>query len=115
MIEAMACATPVLAFRCGSVPEIVDDGYTGRIVSCVDEAVQALPALLSMDRKAVRARFEERFSVNRMAADYLNIYHSVVRRRPTEPDFALSSLAPRSLIANGHVAQAALASSPEAN
>src|ERR1700757_3552663 len=55
MIEAMACATPVLAFRCGSVPEIVDDGYTGRIVSCVDEAVQVLPALLSMDRKAVRA------------------------------------------------------------
>jgi glycosyltransferase involved in cell wall biosynthesis len=58
MIEAMACGTPVLAFRCGSVPEIVEDGLTGRIVSSVDEAVQAIPELLALDRKVIRTRFE---------------------------------------------------------
>jgi glycosyltransferase involved in cell wall biosynthesis len=110
MIEAMACGTPVLAFRCGSVPEIVDDGRTGRIVSSVDEAVQVVPALLGMDRKVVRARFEERFSVSRMAADYLNVYHRMVRRRTIEPDAA------GSLIASGRGTQAALAPSrSEAN
>jgi glycosyltransferase involved in cell wall biosynthesis len=102
MIEAIACGTPVLAFRCGSVPEIVDDGHTGRIVSNIEEAVHTLPDVLSLDRRAVRARFEERFSVSRMAADYLKVYHRMVRRRPTEPDIALSALAARSLAASGH-------------
>ncbi|WFU18889.1 glycosyltransferase family 4 protein [Bradyrhizobium sp. CB3481] len=82
MIEAMACGTPVLAFRCGAVPEIVEDGLTGRIVSDVDEAVRAVPGLLQLDRKAVRARFEERFSSARMAADYGRIYHRMLRRLP---------------------------------
>src|SRR6202040_798656 len=62
MIEAMACGTPVLAFRCGSVPEIVEDGVTGRIVSTLGEALHALPEALALDRAAVRRRFEERFS-----------------------------------------------------
>lgn len=101
MIEAMACGTPVLAFRCGSVPEIVDDGLTGRIVSNVEEAAQAIPVVLKLDRKAIRARFEERFSASRMAADYLRVYHNMTRRQPTEPDVALSALAARSLTANG--------------
>jgi hypothetical protein len=79
MIEAMACGTPVLAFRCGSVPEIVEDRMTGRIVSSVDEAVQAIPELLALDRRAIRARFEERFSSRRMASDYVRIYHSIIR------------------------------------
>ncbi len=61
MIEAMACGTPVLAFRCGSVPEVIDDGLTGRIVDSMPEAVAALPEVLSLDRRAVRRRFEERF------------------------------------------------------
>jgi glycosyltransferase involved in cell wall biosynthesis len=85
VIEAMACGTPVLAFRCGSVPEIVDDGLTGRIVSDVDEAVRAIPGLLALDRRAIRARFEERFSAARMAADYSRIYQTMLRRLPA-PD-----------------------------
>ena len=71
MIEAMACGTPVLAFRCGSVPEVIDDGVTGMIVDTMDEAVRMLPRVLALDRRAVRRRFEERFSATRMAKDYL--------------------------------------------
>lgn len=74
MIEAMACGTPVIAFGRGSVPEVIDDGVTGSIVSTVDEAVQALERLDSLDRAGVRARFETRFTVERMARDYVEIY-----------------------------------------
>jgi len=80
MIEAMACGTPVLAFRNGSVPEIVEDGVTGKIVDTEEEAVQLLPALLSLDRRGVRRRFEERFSAQRMAKSYLAVYRSLLRQ-----------------------------------
>jgi glycosyltransferase involved in cell wall biosynthesis len=80
MIEAMACGTPVLAFRCGSVPEVVDDGVTGLIVDTVDEAVRKMPRLLALDRRAVRQRFEERFSATRMAKSYLHVYHALLKR-----------------------------------
>jgi glycosyltransferase involved in cell wall biosynthesis len=79
MIEAMACGTPVLAFRCGSVPEVVEEGVTGLIVETVEEAVSALPRLLAFDRAGVRRRFEQRFSAQRMAADYLCVYRSLLR------------------------------------
>ena len=62
MIEAMACGTPVLAFRCGSVPEIIEDGVTGAIVDTVDDAIAVLPRVMALDRKKVRQRFEQRFS-----------------------------------------------------
>jgi glycosyltransferase involved in cell wall biosynthesis len=78
LIESMACGTPVIAFRRGSVPEVVDDGVTGRIVDSVEEAVAVLPDVLALDRRAVRRRFEERFSTERMARDYLKLYHSVL-------------------------------------
>jgi glycosyltransferase involved in cell wall biosynthesis len=80
MIEAMACATPVLAFRRGSVPEIIDRGVTGLTVDDVEEAVQVLPQLLSLDRRTVRQRFEERFSATRMAKDYLSVYRALLER-----------------------------------
>jgi glycosyltransferase involved in cell wall biosynthesis len=83
MIEAMACGTPVLAFRSGSVPEIIDDRLTGRIVSSVDEAIRELPDLIRLDRRLVRARFEERFSATRMAADYIKLYQAVIQQRTT--------------------------------
>src|SRR5262245_20514578 len=83
MIEAMACGTPVLAFRCGSVPEVIDDGVTGHIVETEEEAVEALSGLLSFDRGAVRRRFEERFSATRMAKDYLSVYRTLRRKRTT--------------------------------
>ena len=80
MIEAMACGTPVLAFRCGSVPEIVEDGLTGHIVSSVEEAVAKVPAVLALDRKVIRARFEDRFSAAQMARQYVDLYHKLLRR-----------------------------------
>jgi glycosyltransferase involved in cell wall biosynthesis len=80
MIEAMACGTPVLAFRNGSVGEIIDDGVTGRIVDTMEEAIAALPEVLALDRRLVRRRFEERFSASRMAKDYVNLYRRLRRR-----------------------------------
>jgi glycosyltransferase involved in cell wall biosynthesis len=77
MIEAMACGTPVLAFRHGSVPEVIDEGVTGRIVDTEEEAVAALRDVLSLDRRQVRRRFEERFSAARMAKDYVAVYHKL--------------------------------------
>jgi glycosyltransferase involved in cell wall biosynthesis len=85
MIEAMACGTPVLAFRCGSVPEVIDHGVTGLIVDTIEEAVEALPAVLALNRRAVRRRFEGRFTATRMARDYLQVYRSL-RRRASQPE-----------------------------
>jgi glycosyltransferase involved in cell wall biosynthesis len=79
MIEAMACGTPVLAFRCGSVPEIIEDGITGKVVDSEDEAIAALPAILALDRRAVRRRFEERFTSARMAKDYVSTYRRLLK------------------------------------
>jgi glycosyltransferase involved in cell wall biosynthesis len=79
MIEAMACGTPVLAFRHGSVPEIIDPGVTGQIVDSVDEAIRLLPEVIRLDRHAVRRRFEERFSSSRMANDYVEVYRKIHR------------------------------------
>ncbi len=80
MIEAMANGTPVIAFRRGSVPEIVEPGVTGFIVDSIDEAVAAIPLAKALDRTVIRRRFEERFSVERMAHDYLDLYREVLRR-----------------------------------
>jgi hypothetical protein len=74
----MACGTPVLAFRCGSVPEIVDEGVTGAIVETIEEAIAALPRVMALDREKVRQRFEQRFSAARMAKDYLGVYRSLL-------------------------------------
>jgi len=81
MIEAMSCGTPVIAWRNGSVPEVIDDGRTGIIVDSVDQAVAAVARVARMDRLAVRERFEERFSAARMAQDYLAVYRALARRR----------------------------------
>ena len=80
VIEAMACGTPVLAVRNGSVPEVVDEGITGIIVDTMDEAVRLLPRVIALDRRAVRRRFEERFSAERMAQEYLATYNSLLKR-----------------------------------
>jgi glycosyltransferase involved in cell wall biosynthesis len=77
MIEAMACGTPVVAFRCGSVPEVVEHGTTGLIVDSMAEAVAAVEKVSVLDRAAVRRRFEERFSADRMARDYVAIYRKL--------------------------------------
>jgi glycosyltransferase involved in cell wall biosynthesis len=80
MIEAMACGTPVLAFRNGSVPEVIDEGVTGMIVDSMEEAIRKLPRVLALDRRAVRRRFEERFSATRMAKEYVSLYHALARQ-----------------------------------
>jgi glycosyltransferase involved in cell wall biosynthesis len=80
MIEAMACGTPVLAFRHGSVSEIIDQGVTGAIVNTVNEAVMMLPRVIALDRRAVRRRFEQRFSSVLMANDYVAVYRSLLKR-----------------------------------
>ena len=82
MIEAMACGTPVLAFSCGSVPEVIDQGVSGIVVNNIEEGVSALPRAFAIDRRAVRRRFEERFTVNRMAKDYLGVYRALLKRAP---------------------------------
>ena len=82
MVEAMACGTPVIAWNCGSVPEVVDDGVTGFIVGTVDEAVAAVGRLPELDRRAVRRVFERRFSAQAMAAAYLGIYERALGRAP---------------------------------
>ena len=94
MIEAMACGTPVLAFRCGSIPEVVDDGVTGKMVDTEEEAIAALPQILSYDRSAVRQRFEERFTAKRMAKDYVSTYRQLLVTR-------MSTTRPRQLALNG--------------
>jgi glycosyltransferase involved in cell wall biosynthesis len=81
MIEAMACGTPVIAYPCGSVPEVVNDGLTGLIVSNTDEAVRAIARLDSIDRRRCRAVFEQRFSAKRMASDYLKVYDRILVER----------------------------------
>jgi glycosyltransferase involved in cell wall biosynthesis len=80
MIEAMACGTPVIAFRCASVPEIVDDGITGFIVDTEAEAAEAATRLGQLERSRVRRVFEERFTARRMAEDYLNVYRRLIAR-----------------------------------
>ncbi len=80
MIESMACGTPVLAFRRGSVPEVVDEGITGCIVGDVKGAVQAVDKLLGIKRAGCRRGFEERFSARRMAEDYVQVYEQLVSR-----------------------------------
>lgn len=78
MIEAMACGTPVIAYNHGSVPEIIEDGVTGYIVSNEAEAVAALHRIHILNRDTIRERFEARFTSNRMARDYVDIYESLM-------------------------------------
>jgi glycosyltransferase involved in cell wall biosynthesis len=84
MIEAMACGTPVLALRRGSVEEVVEDGLTGHIVDSIEEAAVALPRVMALNRRAVRRRFEERFTAKRMASDYLRVYKALLKRKNTK-------------------------------
>jgi glycosyltransferase involved in cell wall biosynthesis len=77
MIESMACGTPVIAYRRGSVPEILDDGLTARLVENEDEAVEAARDIDRLDRRACRRMFERRFSVQRMAGDYVELYRGI--------------------------------------
>jgi glycosyltransferase involved in cell wall biosynthesis len=81
MIEAMACGTPVLGARMGSIPEIVVDGVTGFLCDDVADAVEQIPRLASLDRAACRRRVESEFTVERMIDRYLAVYESALKLR----------------------------------
>ena len=79
MIEAMACGTPVIARRCGSVPEVLDEGVTGFIVESSDEAFEAVKKIHTLNRATCREVFEKRFTDMRMASDYVTIYEKLIK------------------------------------
>ena len=92
MIEALACGTPVVAFRGGSVPEVIDDGVTGFVVDTMPDAIEATRHVHRLSREQCRRTFERRFNVTRMAADYVTVYEELIAadtvrralRRPAE-------------------------------
>jgi glycosyltransferase involved in cell wall biosynthesis len=81
MVEAMACGTPVVAYRKGSTPEVVDEGVTGYLVDTIDGAARAVERAGGLSRERVRRHFERRFSAARMARDYVRIYRRIVAGR----------------------------------
>ncbi|WP_049813156.1 glycosyltransferase family 4 protein [Bradyrhizobium japonicum] len=84
MIEAMACGTPVIAYRRGSVPEVVEENVSGFVVDTIEQALTAVKRIRDLDRAKVRAEFECRFTAERMAHDYVDIYRQLLsaQRRP---------------------------------
>jgi glycosyltransferase involved in cell wall biosynthesis len=91
-IEAMACGTPVIAYRHGAAPEVVDDGVTGYVVDGEDQAVKAVRAARALDRRGVRRGFDRRFSATTMARGYLDLYSERLARRGCEPASAVAGL-----------------------
>lgn len=78
MIEAMACGTPVIAYRSGSVPEVMEQGRTGFVVRELDDAIEAVRRVRYLSRARCREVFEERFTARRMAHDYLDVYAQLI-------------------------------------
>jgi glycosyltransferase involved in cell wall biosynthesis len=78
MIEAMACGTPVVAMRNGSVPEVIDEGVTGFVVQSESEAVHAVARLSDLSRARVRQTFVKRFTARRMAENYVELYERLI-------------------------------------
>jgi glycosyltransferase involved in cell wall biosynthesis len=90
MIEAMACGTPVIAWPCGSVREVIDDGVTGILVNSIDEAVAAVADARTLSRAKIRHVFERRFSAEVMARSYLHLYDRLLHQTH-EPRAALKT------------------------
>ncbi len=81
MIEAMACGTPVVAYRRGSVPEVLEEGATGFVVEGLEDAIAAVERIPTLSRQRCREAFVQRFSASRMARDYVTIYEGLARGR----------------------------------
>ncbi|MDZ4855213.1 MAG: glycosyltransferase, partial [Nitrospirota bacterium] len=88
----LACGTPVLAYRRGSIPEIIEDGVTGFVCEGLDEMTAAVQRIPDIDRRRCRWAFDQRFSVERMALDYVRVYEQAMRntceREAEDPSFA---------------------------
>ncbi len=85
MIEALACGVPVVAFRGGSTPEVLEHGSTGFIVDSLEDAIEATRRVGLLDRRQCRAAFERRFTASRMASEYVKVYHQAIARRRSLP------------------------------
>ncbi|HEX3917490.1 MAG TPA: glycosyltransferase family 4 protein [Caulobacteraceae bacterium] len=107
MIEAMACGTPVLAFRSGSSPEVIDDGVTGILVRDVEDAVRRFGEVDRLDRREVRRRFDRRFSATAMARGYLDVYSDRLARAPFAMDLTQDEIDLESARGRGAFAQIA--------
>jgi glycosyltransferase involved in cell wall biosynthesis len=98
MIEAMATGTPVIAWRQGSVPKVIDEGVTGCVVNSIEGAVRAVKRIGGLHRSAVRQQFEARFTASQMTFKYLSVYEELVGTKrkktamPTADDHSLQPL-----------------------
>jgi glycosyltransferase involved in cell wall biosynthesis len=99
MIESMACGTPVVAFRNGSVPEVLEDGVTGYIVANEAQAIEALRGIGSLNRDRVRAEFDRRFTAQHMAANYIKLYSRL--SKTARPRVAATVMADGALFTQG--------------
>jgi len=88
VVEAMACGTPVVAYRRGSMPEVVDEGVTGYLADDIESSVGAVSAAVRLDRSAVHARAVARFGADRMVDDYLRTYEALLKSASTSPSGA---------------------------
>jgi glycosyltransferase involved in cell wall biosynthesis len=88
MTEALACGTPVIAYRCGSVPEVIDDGVTGFVCDDLEQAVAAVGRVHELSRETCRRVFEQRFTSERMMRDYVSIYRRILDQRHDGTDHA---------------------------
>jgi len=95
LIEALACGTPVLAYRRGSIPEIIDDGVTGFVCETIDELTAAVEKVGTLDRSRCRQVFDQRFTVERMATDYLALYEKIIHAKPAAKSWTVPMM-------NGH-------------
>jgi glycosyltransferase involved in cell wall biosynthesis len=81
MIEAMACGTPVIAYRSGAGPEVMEEGHTGFVAEELEDAVEAVRRVRELSRKRCREVFEKRFTATRMAHDYVKVFERLVKRK----------------------------------
>ena len=111
MIEAMACGTPVIAWPCGSVQEIIEPGVTGFVVDNIEDALAALQMVNSLSRNLVRKRFEARFTAELMARNYLRVYRRLLEC-PTMPESKTKTPSSLALVKPMNGARRTYASAP---
>lgn len=94
LIEALACGTPVLAYRRGSIPEVIEDGVTGLVSENLSEMAESVAKIADIDRRRCRAAFDERFTADRMARDYVALYERIIEERSAPKVHVVGSGAP---------------------